>query len=51
MENLRWIDEQKTLIGCEIDGRIIVIPATAGNADYDEIIAQKIQIADPDGDE
>ena len=51
MENLRWMDEEKTRIGCEIDGRGTVIPAVAGNADYDEIIAQEIQIADPDGDE
>jgi len=45
MQNLRWLDEQKTTIGCEIDGRPAVIPTMAGNADYDALIESGVEIA------
>ena len=45
MENLRWMDEAQTMIGCEVDGRPTFIPAVSGNSDYDSIVAQELEIA------
>ena len=46
MENLRWMDEAKTLIGCEVDGRPTVIPAVSENSDYNAIVVKELEIAD-----
>jgi len=45
MENLMWLDEANTQIGCEIDGRPTTIPAVAGNADYAALIDNGVEIA------
>ena len=48
MENLKWLNESKTTITCMIDGRSASIPVCPGNSHYDQIIAEGLEVAEPD---
>ena len=50
MENLQYTGAERTTIKAVINGVPVFIPVSAGNRHYDQIVADDLEIAEPDAD-
>ncbi len=46
LENIKYANPEKTVISATENGMTFSIPVSAGNAQYDTIVAEKLTIAD-----
>ena len=46
LENIKYANAEKTVISAKENGMTLSIPVSAGNAQYDTIVAEELTIAD-----